>query len=75
LRAIANEILGYAPKENEVLPDDKYQRIYSAFHSFVLPGMIVGRVDSAVFAQSAPQYSLQRIVQGMETCAQNVLNK
>lgn len=45
IHEIAKDVLGYSPKDDDVLPDEKYEKIYSTAHCILQPAMIMGRMD------------------------------
>lgn len=65
LDEVSSHFLGRVPERSEVLPADEYQKIVHAFHAFIVPGMVMGKVDGFL-ARGAPEYTLQRILTGYE---------
>lgn len=62
VRKVAEEIVGYLPSDDEVLPEQTYQKIYSTVHAVLFPAVMMGSVDSFGEGQAN---SLTRLLTGI----------
>ena len=67
---IAKEVLGYSPREDEVIQEDKYESVYSCVHSIIQPQMIMGRMDTSFRHDKTPERTIRGLLEGYRTMRQ-----
>ena len=67
---IAKEVLGYAPREDEVISVERYESVYSCVHSIIQPQMIMGRMDTSFRRDRTPERTMRGLLEGYRTMRQ-----